>query len=87
MGQHGRTGPELYRILTVGGAYVVVDEEADPGFWVVQGAEPLQELLHEGRGVFDEDRHEDQRQLLVLKHSVDPQHTDPSAQIHNTKTP
>lgn len=47
-------------------SYVVVDEEANPRFWVVQSGQALQELLHEGSCVFDENGDVDQRHLFVL---------------------
>lgn len=47
-------------------SYVVVDEEANPRFWVVQSGQALQELLHEGSCMFDENSDVDQRHLFVL---------------------
>lgn len=47
-------------------SYVVVDEEVNPRFWVVQSGQALQELLHEGSCVFDENGDVDQRHLFVL---------------------
>lgn len=43
-----------------------MNEEAEPAVGVVERGQPLQELLHEGGGVFDEDGEVDQRHLLVL---------------------
>lgn len=43
-----------------------MDEEANPRFWVVQSGQALQELLHEGSCMFDENSDVDQRHLFVL---------------------
>ena len=56
-------------VCVCSGSHVVVDEEADPRRRVVECRESVQELLHEGSGVFDEHSDVHQRQLLVLKHT------------------
>ena len=65
--EHDRT--DRYSISVCSGSHVVVDEEADPRRRVVECRESVQELLHEGSGVFDKHSDVHQRQLLVLKHT------------------
>lgn len=65
--EHNRTDQNSVSVCA--GSHVVVDEEADPRCRVVECRESVQELLHEGSGVFDKHSDVDQRQLLVLKHT------------------
>lgn len=43
-----------------------MDEEAEPGQRIAEGRQALQELLHEGSGMLNEDTNVDQGHLLVL---------------------